>query len=179
MYIFIGTRLASHGYIVAAIEPWADCQWPWSNCDDLLAVMVDRPRDISSGITQLPLKNTTIGELLLRSIDPEKIAASGHSIGGYTKYALAAADNLLCDAQWPPIIGDDPLSQRPLLRQAPQVRAVCGRAARTDPCGGQIERPVPTTTKITPRQTRCDRESRTSFVDDHAERNSGEREREG
>ncbi len=29
-HIFIGTRLASHGYVVALVDHWADGQWPWS-----------------------------------------------------------------------------------------------------------------------------------------------------
>jgi RNA-directed DNA polymerase len=35
-------------------------------------------------------------------------------------------------------------AQRPLLRQTPEVRAVCGNAARTDLCGGPPARAVPT-----------------------------------
>ena len=39
-----------------------------------------------------------------------------------------------------------PAPQRPLLRQTPEVRAVCGNAARTDLCGGPPARAVPTAT---------------------------------
>src|SRR5262249_55646283 len=45
------------------------------------------------------------------------------------------------------------------LRQAPEVRAVCGSSARTDLCGGLGETPVPTAT---------DTPSRSAMVD-HAE----------
>jgi predicted dienelactone hydrolase len=108
-HIFIGTRLASHGYVVAAIEHWADGQWPWSLSDDLLTVMFNRPRDVSFAITQLLAKNRTPGELLFRAIDPERIAASGHSIGGYATYTLAGGDDLVCDALYPAIWGLDTL----------------------------------------------------------------------
>jgi hypothetical protein len=37
-------------------------------------------------------------------------------------------------------------SERSVLRQAPEVRAVCGSAARTDPRGGLGATPVPTAT---------------------------------
>src|SRR5262249_55306299 len=39
-----------------------------------------------------------------------------------------------------------PPPQRPFLRQTPEVRAVCGNAARTDLCGGPPARAVPTAT---------------------------------
>ena len=108
-YIFIGTRLASHGYVVAVIDHWADGQWSWSLIDDLLTVMVHRPRDVSFAITQLLAKSATRGELLFRAIDPERIAASGHSIGGYATYTLAGGDDSVCDALWPVVSGSDSL----------------------------------------------------------------------
>src|SRR5215203_599039 len=39
------------------------------------------------------------------------------------------------------------LSERALRRQAPEVRAGCGNAARPDLCGGRPERAVPTATE--------------------------------
>jgi predicted dienelactone hydrolase len=108
-HIFIGTRLASHGYIVAVSEPYADCQYPWSPCDDLLTVMVNRPKDVSFIITQLLTKNQTSGELLFHKIDPDRISASGHSIGGYSTFALTGGDDLVCDALYPAISGADTL----------------------------------------------------------------------
>lgn len=112
-YIFIGTRLASHGYVVAVTDHYADCQWAWSPCDDLLTIMVNRPGDVSFVISQLLIKNQTQGELLFDVIDGKKIAASGHSIGGYTAYALTGGDDLVCDALWPAIVGQDKLPYPP------------------------------------------------------------------
>ena len=112
-HIFIGTRLASHGYVVAVAEHYADCTWPWDPCDDLLTIMVNRPRDISFVISQLLIKNWTPGELLFHKIDPEKIAASGHSIGGYATYAVTGGDHLVCDALWPAIVGSETLPYPP------------------------------------------------------------------
>jgi predicted dienelactone hydrolase len=97
-YIFIGTRLASHGYVVAVLKHWADGEWQWSQSDDLLTVMVHRPRDVCFAVTQLLAKSRTPGELLFRAIEPERIAASGHSIGGYTTETLAGGDDLVYDA---------------------------------------------------------------------------------
>ena len=62
LHIFIGTRLASHGYVVAVIDHYADCEWAWSPCDDLLTVMVNRPRDVSFVITRLLNKNGSARE---------------------------------------------------------------------------------------------------------------------
>src|ERR1035437_4983625 len=100
-YIFIGTRLASHGYVVAVLEHWADGEWPWSPSDDLIPIVFNRPRDVSFAITQLLSKSKTPGEFLFRTIDPQRIAASGHSFGGYATYTLAGGDDMVCDALLP------------------------------------------------------------------------------
>jgi len=112
-HIFIGTRLASHGYVVAVLEHWADGQWPWSLNDDIWTVMFNRPRDVSFAITQLLAKSGTPGELLFRTVDPERITASGHSIGGYATFALTGGDNLVCDALWPVVYGQATLPYPP------------------------------------------------------------------
>jgi hypothetical protein len=41
-----------------------------------------------------------------------------------------------------------PAPQRSLLHHTPEVGAVCGNAARTDLCGGPLERVVPTVTDM-------------------------------
>ncbi len=50
----------------------------------------------------------------------------------------------------PPTQDPASLSQRAIPRQTPEVRAVCGNAARTDLCGGPPARAVPTATKSPP-----------------------------
>ena len=105
-HIFIGTRLASHGYVVALLDHWADGQWPWSPSDVFPTVMFNRPRDVSFAITKLLAKSSTRGELLSGAIDPERIAASGRALGGYAAYTLAGGDDLVCDALWPAITGN-------------------------------------------------------------------------
>jgi predicted dienelactone hydrolase len=109
LHIFIGTRLASHGYVVAVADHYADCTWPWDPCDDFMTIMVNRPRDISFIISQLLIKSRTPRELLFHKIDPERIAASGHSVGGYATYAVTGRDDLVCDALWPAIVGQEAL----------------------------------------------------------------------
>ncbi len=111
--LFIGTRLASHGYVVAVLDHYADCQWSWSPCDDLMTIAVNRPHDASFAITQLLLKGETPGVLLFGSIDSRRIAMGGHSWGGYATYALTGGDDLVCDALWPAIVGDETLPYPP------------------------------------------------------------------
>ncbi len=109
MYVFYGARLASHGYVFAAIDHYADCNYPWSPCDGLLTAMVNRPHDVSFVITQLLIKSRTPGELLSNTIDSDRLAAAGHSEGGYAAFALAGGDDLVCDALWPALYGGVPL----------------------------------------------------------------------
>ncbi len=101
LYLYIGTRLASHGYVVAAADHANDGQWPWSSMEDWAVAMFNRPRDISFAITELLLKNNTIGERLNGLINPSSIAMSGHSLGGYAAYALTGGDDEVCDTMWP------------------------------------------------------------------------------
>jgi hypothetical protein len=112
-YIFLGTRLASHGYVVAAIEHYADCQWSWSPCDDLLTAMVNRPRDVSFTITEWLAKSTGQGDVLGGTIDRQQVALGGHSLGGYATYALTGGDRLVCDALAPVIAGLETLPYPP------------------------------------------------------------------
>lgn len=98
-YIYAGTRLASHGYVVGVFEHWGDGVWPWEPSDDVWTAMVNRSRDVSFGITELLRMNQSHGELLHHAIDAERIAMSGHSLGGYAAFALTGGDEEVCDAQ--------------------------------------------------------------------------------
>ncbi len=60
---------------------------------------------------------TTIGELLHGTIDPSRIAMSGHSLGGYATYALAGGDDEVCDALAPVTYGWESL---------PYPQSTCG-----------------------------------------------------
>ena len=108
-YLNVAPRLATHGYVVAVAEHWNDCQFPWGGCDEFITAAINRPRDMSFIITQLLDKNRTPGELLFETIDPEKIAAGGHSIGVYATYALAGGDRLVCDALGPVLFAGESL----------------------------------------------------------------------
>jgi len=49
-YIYLGTRLASHGFVVAVTEHAEDWQWPWSSGTDIPVTLFNRPRDVSLGL---------------------------------------------------------------------------------------------------------------------------------
>ncbi len=94
----VGTRLASHGFVVAVIYHFGDQWWPWEPPFDPLAVAsYNRPRDVSFALTDLLQKNTTPGHLLRGLIRPDQVAAGGWSLGGYAAMTLAGGDDEVCD----------------------------------------------------------------------------------
>jgi dienelactone hydrolase len=97
-YLYIGPRLASHGFVVAITSHDGDGQYPWSSSADT-NVVFNRTHDVSFAITELLQKNDTVGELLYAVIDPSKIAMGGHSIGGYAALALAGGDDSICHTE--------------------------------------------------------------------------------
>ena len=94
----IGTRLASHGFVVAVVYHFGDQWWPWEPPFDPLAVAsYNRPRDVSFALTDLLQKNATNGHLLYGAMRPEQVAAGGWSLGGYASMTLAGGDDSVCD----------------------------------------------------------------------------------
>jgi hypothetical protein len=94
----VGTRLASHGFVVAVVYHFGDQWWPWEPAFDPLAVAsYNRPRDVSFALTDLLQKNATNDHLLYRAISPEQVAAGGWSLGGYASMTLAGGDDSVCD----------------------------------------------------------------------------------
>ena len=90
--------IASNGYIVAAADHTGN-----TVVDDLLgsrddadAIALNRPTDVTALIDGLldPTRTETVG--LVANIDPESIAVTGHSFGGFTAFAVASGyDNEL------------------------------------------------------------------------------------
>lgn len=95
--MYIGTRLASHGFVVALIYHYGDGVMPYEPLDNLAVAAMNRPIDVSFILTRLLERNETAGDLIYQIINPEKIAVSGWSLGGYAAMALAAGDDLVCD----------------------------------------------------------------------------------
>jgi len=100
-FLNITPRLASHGFVVAAVEHYQEFQWPWTpGPSELTQAMVYRPTDVSFAITELLERTHSRGDLLFGTIDGDQIAMMGHSIGGYTAFALAGGVDRVCDTLW-------------------------------------------------------------------------------
>jgi hypothetical protein len=96
--LYLGTRLASHGFVFAVVYHYGDRIWSYEPPRDHLALaLMNRPADISFTLTDLLARNETEGSPLFGVIDPERIAASGWSLGGYAAMALVSGDDLVCD----------------------------------------------------------------------------------
>lgn len=93
-YAYLGTHLASHGFIVINVEH------PGSNADQINALLVgqsatvvdneefiERPRQISRLLNYLEREETRYGSL----INFAQVGLVGQSFGGYTALALAGA----------------------------------------------------------------------------------------
>jgi predicted dienelactone hydrolase len=94
----IGTRLASHGFVVAVLYHAGDQFWSWEPPFDHIALACwNRPRDVSYALTDLLARNVEPGDLFHGLIHPDRIAASGWSLGGYASMVLAAGDDSVCD----------------------------------------------------------------------------------
>jgi predicted dienelactone hydrolase len=113
-FVQIGTRLASHGFVVAiptnfdekiqitaemAVEP---VFYPSMEAYTI-GVYYNRIRDIQFLMTQLVEDSKETGNLLYGTILPDQIAVGGHSVGGGAALALAGGDDEVCD-----MMGFDP-----------------------------------------------------------------------
>ena len=101
-YMFYAERLASHGFVVAVLQHYRDGSYGWdinpvtNSRDPFEVAMFNRPRDVSFALTTLLDRNDDPNSTLFKSMRPELVAASGHSIGGYAALALAAGDQEVC-----------------------------------------------------------------------------------
>jgi predicted dienelactone hydrolase len=130
---WLGTALAAHGYVAAAVNhPGNTAVEPHTVQGFSLWWL--RARDLSAVIDGL-LEDTTFG----RRIDPERIAAAGFSLGGYTMIALgggitdlgrardvcrSAPDSCRSPAEFP----DLPGKRAELARRDAQFRAALDHA---------------------------------------------------
>jgi dienelactone hydrolase len=103
---------ATAGYVVAAVDfPLTSCATPSPDEADL----ANQPADVAFVIRRLLELSGNRGSRLAGLIDPAEIAVSGHSDGGDTVAAVAAATCcrdrqvraavVLAGAEWPPLPG--------------------------------------------------------------------------
>jgi hypothetical protein len=99
-YVYLGTRLASHGYIVAVVQGYREGIWPDQEYDESwYACFYQRPRDISFALDELLRRDDNRRYALNKAIDRRHIVAAGHSLGGYTAYVKLSGDAGLGDAK--------------------------------------------------------------------------------
>jgi predicted dienelactone hydrolase len=88
--IFLATHLASHGYVVVSPDHHGNTFL------DIAAGVIDpqtlanRPLDMTFLLTEMLARNGMPADFFGGAIDPTRIGMSGHSLGGYTTFALAA-----------------------------------------------------------------------------------------
>ncbi len=85
--VYLTTFLASHGYTVIAVDfPLTGFR---GEGEPLVTDVVNQPGDVSFLIDTLLARNTEPGDTLYQTIDPDRIAAAGVSLGGLTTTLVA------------------------------------------------------------------------------------------
>jgi dienelactone hydrolase len=84
----VAVHLASHGYVVVAADHPGDTLL--DSGDEENVILANRPRDVSFLIDRFLAFDAEPGNFFADAIDPDRIAVTGWSFGGYTALALAA-----------------------------------------------------------------------------------------
>ncbi len=94
--VFFTEHMASHGYIVVAIDHEENTLWDIIRDGyNPIAVSdsgIKRPTDVSFVLDRLAELNAKDGDFFFKSMNMNKIAASGHSLGGWTSIATPCSD---------------------------------------------------------------------------------------
>lgn len=100
--LYVGTRLASHGFVVVILYHYGDRVFSHEGARYHVNLSsLHRPLDVSFVLTALLARNATPGDPFWNLMAPDQVAASGHSLGGYTAMALAGGDDSVCDLGLP------------------------------------------------------------------------------
>jgi predicted dienelactone hydrolase len=124
--LYVGTRLASHGFVVALVYHYGDGHMSqfYEPIDNIAVASMNRPLDISFTLSKLLERNDNASDLMYKLIDPEKVAASGWSLGGYAAMALAGGDDLVCDKPIELGVPGVPISTCVPSPPDPRIRAI-------------------------------------------------------
>jgi dienelactone hydrolase len=126
-YHFIVARIASHGFVVAVMYHYGDCFFPGEQFDHIAMASLNRPLDSSLVLDRLLERNATSGDLLEGLIMPDRIAASGHSLGGFSAMALVAGVDNVGDFFGTPagnFMGDPPEASLVRVDPDPRIKAI-------------------------------------------------------
>jgi dienelactone hydrolase len=97
----LAARFASHGFVVALMAHFGEAAYAGPSASDPLFHVaqrgLDRILDMKLVIDRMILRSSTAGDVLFGLVDPERVAAGGHSFGGLTAIQLVAGDDLVCD----------------------------------------------------------------------------------
>ena len=88
---YIGTGLASQGFVVASMTHWGDQSTFGFSGEPLFHLALssfDRPRDMSFALDALLAKNSDVEDVLFGAMNPGQVIASGWSLGGYAAMVL-------------------------------------------------------------------------------------------
>jgi len=103
-YVHIGTRLASHGLVVAVptnfderLNALGQPEFYPTGEAYAIGTYIERTRDVQYLMTRLVTDSNQSSSLLSGTIRPDQIAVSGHSLGGLAALALAGGDDQACD----------------------------------------------------------------------------------
>jgi dienelactone hydrolase len=115
LYVHIGARLASHGFVVAIPYNYGEGvlgepTWELYSPAYEIGTYVDRSKDIQYLMTQLVADSNQSDNLLSGTVQADQIAVAGHSWGGLAALALAGGDDQACD-----LAGLDPNLRPPEL----------------------------------------------------------------
>jgi dienelactone hydrolase len=133
-YIFVGTRLASHGFVVAITQHYGDMTFVWDGAYDIAECCFHRPIDVSFTIDRLLEMNENSTSVLRGLMKPDQIAASGHSLGGYCALVLAGGDDNVGDHFYNDTLfpGDPPPYTCAPGLPDPRIKAVVTLSAASD-----------------------------------------------
>lgn len=95
-YGMFAMRLASHGFVVAAVQHFRERSVPVDPMDLYHVALLNRPRDLSFALDTLLSMNQDQSHLFYKSMVPGQVAVVGHATGGYTALAMAAGDDEVC-----------------------------------------------------------------------------------
>lgn len=146
--IWLGTYLASHGYIAAAVAHHGDTGYEGAPLPQGFILMSERAKDMTVVLDRL------LDDPKFRDhIDAKRIGAAGHSSGGETVIALAGGifdpDNMrrYCEEH----------SQSPFCKSSPQIRANIEKFE-------ELQKKDPTLARLYARQNESFRDARIRAV---------------